>query len=104
MRLDMNRRSSNTTRYESCVEMKQYNEESSPSFSSLISNWNRNVPQGSVTAQKTKGVHMTSNDNKSPNDNTKEFVSLENANNEKTLANETIEFVHLENDKKTAQY
>ena len=62
MRLDMNRRSSNTTRYESCVEMKQYNEESSPSFSSLISNWNRNVPQGSVTAQKTKGVHMTSNE------------------------------------------
>jgi hypothetical protein len=57
-----------------------------------------------VTAQKTKGVHMTSNDNKSPNDNTTEFVSLENANNEKTLANETIEFVCLENDKKTAQY
>ena len=53
-----NRRSSNTTRYEPCVEMKQYNEESLPSFSSLISNWNRNVPQGSVTAQKTKGVHM----------------------------------------------
>ena len=47
---------------------------------------------------------MTSNDNKSPNDNTTEFVSLENANNEKTLANETIEFVRLENDEKTAQY
>ena len=57
-----------------------------------------------MTAQKTKGVHMTSNDNKSSNDNTTEFVSLENANNEKTLANETIEFVCLENDKKTAQY
>ena len=68
-----NRRSSNTTRYESsffkcdsiwivALQMKQYNEESSPSFSSLISNWNRNVPQGSVTAQKTKGVHMTSNE------------------------------------------
>ncbi len=47
---------------------------------------------------------MTSNDNKSPNDTTTEFVSLENANNEKTLANEKIEFVRLENDKKTAQY
>ena len=47
---------------------------------------------------------MTSNDNKSPNDNTTEFVNLESANNEKTLANETIEFVCLENDKKTAQY
>ena len=45
---------------------------------------------------------MTSNDNKSPNDNTTEFVSLENANNEKTLANETIEFVRLENDRPIA--
>ena len=47
---------------------------------------------------------MTSNDNKSSNDSTTGFVSLENANNEKTLANETIEFVRLENDEKTAQY
>ena len=82
--------------------MKQYNEESSPSFSSLISNWNRNAPQGSVTAQKTKGVHMTSNNIKSSNDNATEFVSLENANNEKKLANETIEFVRLENDRPIA--
>ncbi len=77
--------------------MKQYNEESPPSFSSLISNWNRNAPQGSVTAQKTKGVHLTSNDNKSSNDNTTEFVNLENVNNEKKSANETIECVRLEN-------
>ena len=47
---------------------------------------------------------MTSNDNKSSNDNTTEFVNLETANNEKKSANETIEFVCLVNDKKTAQY
>ncbi len=83
--------------------MKQYNVESSPSFSSLIINWNKNAPLRKCDSQKTKGVHMTSNDNKSSNDNTTEFVYFENANNEKKLANETIEFVRLENGKKTAQ-
>ena len=67
--------------------IERYNEETPPSVRTLITDWNRNAPQdtSSEATQKSKGARTTSYDTKSPKENTKQLVSLEN--------DDTTEFV-----------
>ena len=60
--------------------IERYNEEIPPSVRTLIDTWNRNTPQdtSSEATQKSKGARTTSYDTKSPKENTKQLVSLEN--------------------------
>ena len=67
--------------------IERYNKETPPSVRTLITDWNRNAPQdtSSEATQKSKGARTTSYDTKSPKENTKQLVSLEN--------DDTTEFV-----------
>ena len=60
--------------------IERYNDETPPSVRTLISAWNRNAPQdtSSEATQNPKGARTTSYDTKSPKENTKQLVSLEN--------------------------
>ena len=73
--------------------IEQHNEETPPSVHTLIADWNTKAPQGtSSNTQKSKGAQTTSDDIKSPKENTKQLVSLE-SNEEKSPSNDTTEFV-----------
>ena len=74
--------------------IERYNDEIPPSVRTLISDWNRNASQdtSSEATQKSKGARTTSYDIESPNENTKQLVSLEN-DEEKSTNNDTTEFV-----------
>jgi hypothetical protein len=73
--------------------IERCNEEASPSVRTLITDWNRNAPQdtSSEASQESKGVRTTSYDTESPNENTKQLVSLDNE--KKSTNNDTTEFV-----------
>ena len=73
--------------------IEQHNEETPPSVHTLIADWNTKAPQDtSSNTQKSKGAQTTSDDIKSPKENTKQLVSLE-SNEEKSPSNDTTEFV-----------
>ena len=65
--------------------IERYNDEIPPSARTLISDWNRSQDTSSEATQKSKGARTTSYDTKSPKENTKQLVSLEN--------DDTTEFV-----------